>query len=249
MADAVIYGLHPVQEALSAGRSIERILVAQGRGGEDLQKLIEAARARGIPVRFEGRPQLDRLARTEKHQGVVALAAAKDYSDIGALVADAQRRRPALFILDGIEDPRNLGAIIRTADAAGFAGVIVPKRRAAGLSDIVAKASAGAIEHHAVARVANLAQTIEDLKRQGIWTYGLDPSAKKSYLDLDYTGPVALVIGAEGAGLARLVREKCDELISIPMRGKVASLNASVAAGVLAYEVLRQRSGSPGPSR
>lgn len=239
---ARIFGMHPLLEALAAGRPLEAIYVARGRGGSELQQLIDAARARGVPVRFEAREALDRMVGHGKHQGVVGLGAERGYLELDDLLAAVPGGQAALFVLDGIEDPRNFGAILRTADAAGFHGAIIPERRAAGLTDAVAKASAGAVEYVPVARVVNLTRAIEALKRRNIWVYGLDPDGAKSYLEVDYTGAVALVIGAEGAGLGRLVRAACDALVSIPMRGHVASLNASVAAAVLAYEVARQRS-------
>ncbi len=236
-----IFGVHPVLEALTAGRPIQALHIARGRGGPQLQELIEAARGRGVAVRFEPREQLDRIAGHAKHQGVVAIAAAKSYADLDA-VLDARPDEPrAVFVLDGIEDPRNLGAILRTADAAGFHGVVIPERRAAGLTDVVAKASAGAVEYLPLARVVNLSRALDELKRRRIWVYGLDPEAERRYTEIDYTGPVAIVIGAEGAGMSRLVREHCDERVAIPMRGRVASLNASVAAAVIAYELVRQR--------
>jgi 23S rRNA (guanosine2251-2'-O)-methyltransferase len=238
---ARIFGIHPLLEALAAGRPFEAIYVARGRGGPELQQVIDAARARGVAVRFESREVLDRMVGHGKHQGVLGLGAERGYLELDDLLAAVPAGKTALFVLDGIEDPRNFGAILRTADAAGFHGAIIPERRAAGITDAVVKASAGAVEYVPVARVVNLTRAIEELKRRNIWVYGLDPAGAKSYLEVDYTGSVALVIGGEGAGIGRLVRESCDELIAIPMRGHVASLNASVAAAVLAYEVLRQR--------
>ncbi|MEK6684512.1 MAG: 23S rRNA (guanosine(2251)-2'-O)-methyltransferase RlmB [Nitrospirota bacterium] len=239
-----IFGIHPLMEALQGGRSVERIYIAKGRGGTAVEDLIRLARSKGVPLHFEPREVLDRIIGSTKHQGVMGLVAAKAYGTLEEILSRASSRgeAAAVLVLDGIEDPRNLGAVLRTADAAGFHGVIIPQRRAAGLTETVAKASAGALEYVTVARVVNLTQALGALKAAGLWIYGLDPGAEKSYLALDYRGPTALVVGAEGGGISRLVLSGCDERVRLPMKGRVASLNVSVAVGVMAYEILRQRS-------
>lgn len=222
---------------------MERIYVAKGRGGGALEDLIRLARSKGVPLHFEPREVLDRIIGNAKHQGVMGLVGAKSYGSLDEILDRAKNRGepPAVLVLDGVEDPRNLGAILRTADAAGFHGVVTPQRRAAGLTETVAKASAGALEHVTVARVVNLTTALESLKAAELWTYGLDPSASKSYLEIDYRGPVAIVVGGEGEGISRRVLSACDERVRLPMKGRVASLNVSVAVGVVAYEILRQR--------
>ena len=239
-----IFGIHPLMEALSGERSVERIYIAKGRGGAAVEDLIRLARSKSVPLHFEPREVLDRIIGNTKHQGVMGLVAAKAYADLDDILKRAldKGEAPAALVLDGIEDPRNLGAVLRTADAAGFHGVVIPQRRAAGLTETVAKSSAGALEYVTVARVVNLTQALEALKAAGLWIYGLDLSAKKSYLEIDYRGPVAIVVGAEGEGISRLVLSACDERVRLPMKGRVASLNVSVAVGVMAYEILRQRS-------
>jgi 23S rRNA (guanosine2251-2'-O)-methyltransferase len=238
-----IFGIHPLMEALQGGRSVERIYIAKGRGGGVVEDLIRLARSKGVPLHFEPREVLDRIIGNSKHQGVMGLVAAKAYGTLDEILerASKQGEAPAVLVLDGVEDPRNLGAILRTADAAGFHGVITPQRRAAGLTETVAKVSAGALEHVTVARVVNLTQALETLKAAGLWIYGLDPAAEKNYLEIDYRGPVAIVVGAEGGGISRRVLSACDERVRLPMKGRVASLNVSVAVGVMAYEILRQR--------
>lgn len=235
-----IHGIHAVQEAIRA-RPVEHVLIAQGHHSRRIQDIIDACRGAGISVRFAPRPALDRAAGTSEHQNVVAVCAAKAYDDLEALIGSATR--PLLVVLDGVEDPANLGGIVRTAVGAGCQGVIIPERRAAGLSPAVARAAAGALEHLKIARVTNLVRALVDLKKRGFWAYGFEPQAKKSYLDLDYSSACALVLGGEGRGLHRLVREACDEFAHIPLRGPVQSLNVSVAAGVVLYEALRQRRG------
>lgn len=234
-----------MREALASGRALERVVVAHGRHGERIEEIIALARSRGVPVRFENREQLDRLAESAHHQGVVALAAAK-----GALALEellARTRRPGLIVLlDGVEDPRNLGAIVRTALAAGAAGIVIPERRAAGLTDTVAQTAAGALEHLPVARVKNVARAMEELKAANFWLVGLDERATAPYTGIDYTASVALVLGGEGKGLHELTRKQCDWLVSIPTVGPVRSLNVSVAAGVVLFEVVRQRMGKAG---
>jgi 23S rRNA (guanosine2251-2'-O)-methyltransferase len=241
-----IYGIGPVLEALRAGnRRFEKIIVADGTEHKRLGELTEQARRRGIQVRREPRSALDRICGTASHQGVVAVTSSIGYADADELIACASAA--TLFVLlDGIEDPHNLGAIIRTAECAGAAAVVVPERRAAHVTDTVVKTSAGATEHLPVAKVPNLPTFIEELKRNRFWVVGLDPSAKLSYTDYDYSGPTALVFGAEGHGLHRLVMEKCDVTVSIPMSGHIQSLNVSVAAGIVMFEAVRKRIQSAG---
>jgi 23S rRNA (guanosine2251-2'-O)-methyltransferase len=238
----VIYGLHPVEEAVaSRGRAVEYVGVARERHDAKLQRVIDQCRAAGISVRFLPREELTRLARTVSHQGAVAVVAARQYADIGDLLEQRRGKHALLVVLDGVEDPHNLGAIIRTADGAGADGVVIPERRAAGITSTVSKAAAGAAEHLPIARVTNIGRTLEDLKRQNVWIVGVDERGTQTYDALDYGMDCALVLGAEGAGLHDLVRKKCDFLVSIPMLGKVPSLNVSVAAAVVMYEIARQR--------
>ncbi|MBI3669886.1 MAG: 23S rRNA (guanosine(2251)-2'-O)-methyltransferase RlmB [Acidobacteria bacterium] len=237
-------GLHAVEEALKAGRPLERIVVASGRHGERIEELVQLARRRGVPLRFEDRAQVDRLAGTREHQGVVALAAAKQPLGLEDLLKGAGEQRThkgLLVLLDGVEDPQNLGAVIRTALAAGADGVVIPERRAAGLTESVARASAGALAHLPVARVTNLARAMEEMKEAGYWLVGLDERAQKTYTDVDLTGPLGIVLGSEGTGLHELVRKRCDFLVSIPTTGPVRSLNVSVATGIVLFEAVRQR--------
>jgi 23S rRNA (guanosine2251-2'-O)-methyltransferase len=243
-APEAVYGINAVREIIGS-RPVDYLLVAQGQHGPRLQEIIEACRSRGISVRFAPRPALDRAAGTPRHQGVVAVCAAKAYDDLETLVGPDER--PLVVVLDGVEDPANLGAVVRSAVAAGASGVVIPERRAAGLSPAVARAAAGALEHSRIARVTNLTRALVDLKQRGLWIYGFEAQAEKSYLELDYTGSCALVLGGEGHGLHRLVREACDQLASIPLHGPVQSLNVSVAAGVVLYEAARQR--NPGRAR
>lgn len=239
-------GFHAVEEALVAGHPLDRILVARGQHGGRIQKILDLARSRGVPVRFEDRIQLDRAAAAEHHQGVVAFTASQETLDIEDLLAghsqrDAQVADRLLVLLDGIEDPHNVGAIVRTALAAGADGLIIPERRAAGLTGTVARVSAGALAHLPVARVKNLARAMEQLKEAGFWLIGLDERAEKSYTKVDYKGRIGIVMGSEGTGLHDLVRKRCDFLVSIPTTGPVRSLNVSVAAGVVLFEALRHR--------
>lgn len=233
-----IYGVNAVREALGA-RPVEYVLVTEGQHSRRVQEIIEACRAAGISLRFAPRPALERAAGSAQHQDVVAVCSAKAYDDLESLLRS--RERPLLVVLDGVEDPGNLGAIVRTAVAAGADGVIIPERRAAGLSPAVARAAAGALEHLKIARVPNLVRALVDLKERNVWIYGFEPQAQKSYLEFDYSSACALVLGGEGRGLHRLVREACDDLAKIPLQGPVQSLNVSVAAGVLLYEAVRQR--------
>jgi 23S rRNA (guanosine2251-2'-O)-methyltransferase len=238
----IIFGLHAVEEALAArGRAFEYVAVAPGRGDARIQKIVELCRAGGVAVRSMPRDQLTRLARTAGHQGVVAVTAEKHYGDVNDLLAAKRGQYAFLLVLDGIEDPHNLGAIIRTAEGAGADGAIIPERRAAGVTATVVKASAGASEYLPIAKVTNIGRAIEDLKSRNIWTVGLDERGPQAYDQIDYKMDCALVLGAEGHGLHEQVRKKCDFLVSIPMLGKVPSLNVSVAAAVVMYEVARQR--------
>jgi len=234
---AILSGIHPVAESLRAKHPLERLLVAQGAGGPRVQEIIDLARHASIPVRFEPRAALDRLAGTSAHQGVVAMGAAQRYADLDAVAASAM-----LVVLDGIEDPHNLGAIIRTAHAAGAGAVVIPERRAASVTDVVAKAAAGALEHLPVVRVTNINRALEELKQRGFWIYGLDERGAEAYDQVNYASPAAVVLGGEGKGLHEQVRKHCDALVRIPMAGRISSLNVSVAAGVMLFEWRRRRS-------
>lgn len=238
---AHIYGVLPVIEALRSGaRRIERIVIAEGARHERLREVFDLAKRARIPVRKEPRIALDRLAGGANHQGVMAIAAAASYTNEDDLI---ERITPqSLFILlDGVEDPHNLGAIIRTAECAGATAIIIPERRAAHITEVVAKTAAGATEYLPVARVTNLANFIEKLKQRNVWVVGVEASSDMNYTRYDYQGAVALVFGGEGHGLHRLVRERCDVTVSIPMRGHITSLNVSVAVGVVLFEAQRQR--------
>lgn len=241
--EELLAGKHPVLEALRSGRPVSKIWVSPQAQRHAVQPVLEEARARGVVVQTVDRRVLDRLAPGIPHQGVVAQAAAAPYTDLEELLdrAEAGDGPPLLVLLDEVEDPHNLGSVLRTAECAGANGVIIPKRRSAGLTAAVAKASAGAIAYVPVARVSNLAQTIDRLKARGYWVAGADASAPQNVFRADLTGPLAIVIGSEGKGLSRLVRDKCDFLVSLPMFGRIGSLNASVAAGVILYEAVRQR--------
>ncbi len=238
----VIFGINTVMEALKGrGRGFEWVGVAKERKDIRLQRLIQDCRQNSVPVRFLSRVELDRLASSGSHQGVVAVTSSKHYADLDDVIAAKRGEYSLVLVLDGIEDPHNLGAILRTADACGADGVLIPERRATGITGTVAKVSAGASEHLPVAKVTNIARTLEDLKAKGLWTVGLDERGKQSYDEIDYKMDCAVVLGAEGKGLHDLVSKKCDFLVSIPMLGKVPSLNVSVAAGVVLYEIVRQR--------
>jgi 23S rRNA (guanosine2251-2'-O)-methyltransferase len=228
---AVLIGIHPVVEALRANRPLERILISRGAGGQRLQEVIDLARTTGTPVRFEDRGALDRLAGVKSHQGVVALGAEKKYAALDDIAPAAE----LLVVLDGVEDPHNLGAIIRTAHAAGASAVIVAERRAAGLTETVAKAAAGALEHLPVVQVVNINQTLRSLKDEGYFIYGLDEKGNLSYESVDWPEKTVIVMGAEGKGLHDLVKRNCDALVRIPMAGKIASLNVSVATGIVLF--------------
>jgi 23S rRNA (guanosine2251-2'-O)-methyltransferase len=234
----ILSGIHPIAEALRAHHPLERLLVAQGAGGPRLQEIIDLARRANIPVRFEPRSALDRMAGTAAHQGVIALGAAKPYADLEEVAPESD----LVVVLDGVEDPHNLGAIVRTAHAAGAGSVIIPERRAAGITDVVAKAAAGALEHLPIARVTNVNRALEDLKKRGFWIYGLDERGTEDYDRVEFNSPTAFVLGGEGKGLHEQVRKHCDVLVRIPMAGRIGSLNVSVAAGIVLFEWKRRRS-------
>lgn len=240
----MIEGRNAVIEAFRSGREIDKIYILDGCQDGPVATIRREAGKRGTLIKYVAKERLDRLSETGKHQGVIAVVAAYRYAEIEDMFALADKREeaPFFFLLDNIEDPHNLGAIIRTANLAGAHGVIIPKDRAAGLTATVAKTSAGALNYTPVARVTNMARTIEELKKRGMWFVCADMGGTVMY-DLNLTGPIGLVIGNEGEGVGRLVREKCDMTASIPMKGDIDSLNASVAAGVLAYEIVRQRLG------
>lgn len=235
----IIAGRNPVSEAIRGGRPIDKIIVAKGEKNGAVVGILAKARDKQIPVKEVDRAKLDAICGGAVHQGIAAMAAVKDYSTVEDILEYAEKRGEAPFIvvLDELEDPHNLGAIIRTAECAGVHGVIVPKRRSAGLSYTVGKASAGAVEYMRVARVTNIAATIDRLKSENIWVYGADMNGE-NYRECDFSGARAIVIGNEGKGLSRLVREKCDVIVSLPMKGKINSLNASVAAGILMYAAM-----------
>lgn len=247
-----IYGLMPVLEALRSNHiRFEQITIAEGARHERLRELLDLAKAARVPVHHAPRPGLDRMAPGATHQGVIARTAAASYRDADELLDELSMKvgtsEPPLAVgLDAIEDPRNLGAILRTAECAGVGGVFIPERRAVGLTPTVAKAAAGALAHVAVARVTNLVQLIEQLKQRNIWVVGASSNGSSEYTEWDWTVPTALFLGGEGSGLHRLVRERCDALVRIPLRGKIESLNVSVAAGVILYEALRQRAAKKG---
>jgi len=234
---AILTGIHPVAEALRAKRPLERVLIARGLAGPRIQEVVDLARESGIPVRFEDRGALDRLATVKAHQGVVALGSAKRYAEL----EDVAPASKLLVVLDSVEDPHNLGAIIRTAHAAGAGAVIIPDRRAVGLTDVVAKAAAGALEHLPVVRAGNVNQALRTLKEMGYFLYGLDERGDTPYDKVDWAAPAAIVMGGEGAGLHELVKKNCDMLVRIPMAGKIASLNVSVATGIVLFNWLSRQ--------
>ena len=235
-----VIGIHAVAEALRAGRAIQHVLVAKGAHSPRLEEIINECRRLSVPLRFEPRQALDRTAESSAHQGVVAVTAAHRYRELDQVVA-APGGPGLLLLLDGVEDPHNLGAIIRSAYAAGADAVVIPERRAAGLTETVAKAAAGALEYLPVARVPNLNPALEHLKQKEYWIFGLDENAEQSYDRADYRGRTALVLGGEGKGLHQQVARHCDFLVKIPVAGRIASLNVSVAAGIVLFEALRQR--------
>jgi len=234
---SILTGINPVLESLKAGHPLDRILVAKGAGGPRLQQIVDLARRASVPVRFEERSGLDRLAGSPAHQGVVAMGASKRYAELDEVAPAAQ----LLVVLDGVEDPHNLGAIVRTAHAAGAGGIVIPERRAVGLTDVVAKAAAGALEYLPVVRAVNINRTLDELKELGYWIYGLDERGEWDYDRAEYNTPTALVFGGEGKGLHELVRKHCDVLVRIPMEGHIPSLNVSVAAGIVLFEHKRRR--------
>lgn len=238
-----IEGRNPVIEALKSGRTINRIFVARGEREGSIRQIIAMAKDRRIILQYVDMEKIKAMSTTHSHQGVIAFAAAAKYVDVEDIIENAvgKQEDPFIIILDEIADPQNLGSIIRSADAAGVHGIIIPKRRAVGLTPVVAKTSAGAIEYVPVARVANIVQTIEKLKKLGIWVIGTDSDAGGTLYENDLKGPIALIIGSEGKGIGKLVKEKCDFLIKIPMKGQISSLNAAVASAIVMYEVVRQR--------
>lgn len=242
--ELTIEGRNAVMEAFRSGKTIDKLFVQKGCQDGPINSILREARKHDTIVSYVAKERLDQLSETGKHQGVIAYAAAYEYAEVEDILklAEEKGEAPFIFLLDNIEDPHNLGAIIRTANLAGAHGVIIPKRRAVGLTATVAKTSAGALNYTPVAKVTNLGSTIEDLKEKGLWFVCADMGGTTMY-DLNLTGPIGLVIGNEGEGVSRLVREKCDYIASIPMKGNIDSLNASVAAGVLAYEIVRQRLG------
>ena len=244
-ADGVIEGRNAVIEALRAGENIDKIFIQKGETDKTLGHIASKARAAGIVVVDADKRKLDGMSRTHAHQGVIALAAMREYVSVEDILAKAAEKgeNPLIIVCDEISDPHNLGAIIRTAECAGAHGVIIPKRRSAGLTAVVAKTSAGAVAHMPVARVANIPSLLKDLKKQGVWVFGTAASGTTSLYDADLKGAAAIVIGSEGDGMTRLAEENCDFLVSIPMKGKLNSLNASAAAAILLYEAVRQRLG------
>lgn len=249
MSEEWIVGKNPVIEALRSGRTINKIWIAEGANKNLMGPIYALAKEQGVVVTTANRKKLDTLSSTENHQGVIASVAAYDYVEVEDILRRAEEKNelPFLLLLDELEDPHNLGSILRTADAVGVHGVIIPKRRSVSLTATVAKASAGAVNYVPVARVTNLVRTMEELKERGIWIAGTDASAKQDFREGDFSMPLAVVIGSEGKGISRLVRENCDFLYRLPMVGHVTSLNASVAAALLMYEVYRHR--TPLPTR
>lgn len=241
--NSIIEGRNPVMEALKSEREIDKILISKGNKEGSIKKIVGMAKDAGIPIQYVDKNKLNQISTSHSHQGVIAYVAAYKYYEIDDIIKTAKEKNEDIFlmILDEIKDPHNLGSVLRTANAAGVHGVIIPKRRSVGLTATVAKTSAGAIEYVPVTKVTNISRTIEKLKEEGIWIIGADMDGEKLHYESDLKGNVALVIGSEGKGISRLVKEKCDFLVKLPMNGEVTSLNASVAASVLMYEVLRQR--------
>ena len=242
-ADGIIEGRNAVIEALRAGTAIDKIYLQKGETDRTLGHIASKARSAGAVVVEADRRKLDAMSRTHAHQGVIALCSVREYAGVEDILRLAEDRgeAPLLVVCDELSDPHNLGAVIRTAECAGAHGVIIPKRRSAGLTAVVAKTSAGAVAHLPVARVPNLPSLLDDLKKRGVWIFGTAADGPVSLYDADLKGPAAIVIGSEGSGMGRLVAERCDFLVSIPMRGKLNSLNASAAAAILLYEAVRQR--------
>ena len=242
-ADGVIEGRNAVIEALRAGTAIDKIYLAKGDTDSTLGHIANTARANGVVVVNADRRKLDEMSRTHAHQGVIAVAAVREYASIEDIFqrAEEQGEAPLIVLCDELSDPHNLGAVIRTAECAGAHGVVIPKRRSAGLTAIVAKTSAGAVSHIPVARVPNLTALMKELQKRGVWIFGAEMNGTTSLYEADLKGPAAIVIGSEGSGMSRLVAETCDFTVSIPMKGKINSLNASAAAAILLYEAVRQR--------
>lgn len=240
----LIIGRNPVLEALAAGTKLHRLWVAGDEARSEISRIIQTAREAGVSVHTVSRDEIERMADAPGHQGVVASAAPFEYTTVGALLdrAASLNQPPLLLMLDHIEDPQNFGSLVRTSEAAGVHGIIIPERRAVGVTSAVGKASAGAIEHTPIARVTNLSRVIEQLQQAGLWVVGADMSGERTLYESDLQGPLAVVIGSEGRGLSRLIRERCDERVKIPMYGKTQSLNAAVAGALLLYEAVRQRS-------
>ena len=243
-ADGIIEGRNAVIEALRAGTAMDKVYIAKGETDATLGHIASTARVKGIVVVEADHRKLDAMSVTHSHQGVIAVAAVREYASVSDILQSARDKgeAPLVVVCDELSDPHNLGAVIRTAEAAGAHGVIIPKRRSAGLTAIVAKTSAGAVSYLPVARVANLTALLKELKEEGLWVFGTAADGATSLYQADLKGPAAIVIGSEGSGMSRLVREQCDFLVSIPMRGQVNSLNASAAAAVVLYEAVRQRS-------
>ena len=241
--DDQIEGRNSVLELLESGRDINKIFVTRGEKHGSINKILAIARERKIIVVEKSQKQMEEMAQEENYQGVIAIVPPFEYVEVEDILAYANEKQepPFVLILDGIEDPHNLGSIIRTAETAGVHGIIIPKRRAASVNSTVNKASAGAVEHMKIARVTNITDTIDQLKQAGLWICGTDMNTDKYYYDEDFTGGIGIVIGSEGFGMSRLVKENCDFMVKIPMKGKITSLNASVSAGIIMYEVVKQR--------
>lgn len=241
----IIEGRNPISEALKSGREIDKILVARGDKNGSIVKIISDAKKRGIVVQEVDRAKLDAMSNTKNHQGVVAYVATAEYVSVEEILASAKEKgeNPFIIIADEITDPHNLGSLLRTANAAGAHGIIIPKRRSVGLNSVVAKTSAGAVEFTPVAKVSNIANTIDKLKKENVWVIGADMDGTNTIYTQDFSGGVAIVVGSEGEGISRIVKEKCDFLVQIPMLGEITSLNASVAGALMIYEVVRARIG------
>lgn len=241
--DDQVEGRNSVIELLESGRDVNKILIAEGEKHGSINKIIAMAKERKIIITEISKAKLNQMAQTENNQGVIAIVPPFNYCEVEDILEEAKKKKeaPFILILDGIEDPHNLGSIIRTAETAGVHGIVIPKRRAASVNSTVNKVSAGAVEHMKIARVNNINETIKYLKNNGIWIYGTDMNTNKYYYDEDYKGAIAIIIGSEGFGISRLVKENCDFLVKIPMKGKITSLNASVSAGIIMYEVVKQR--------
>ena len=242
--DDIVEGRNSVLELLESGKDINKIFITRGDKQGSINKIIGRAKGKGVVLVEVDKSKLDEMSNTKNHQGVIAIVPPFEYCEVEDILLEAKTKKedPFIVILDGIEDPHNLGAIIRTAETAGVHGVIIPKRRAASVNSIVNKTSAGAVEHMKIARVNNINETIKYLKDNGLWVIGTDGNAEKFYYEQDLKGPISVVIGSEGSGMSKLVSENCDLLVKIPMKGKITSLNASVSAGIVIYEAVKQRS-------